>query len=375
MSLDSVIGTADTIRSRLASSPYRRLSDSREVEIRTAMLCQSLHVNRLVGEPIRLLGDEAEGYWMHSVDSVGRVLEELDALGIRRVYLGFIAESPGLAPRKALDAFVQIVERVRRATGSSFQLIVDPAGLCMRQDLRWGVTAQGGDIDVEGTAELLAQAAVEFAEAGVDALMTIGRLNCEVEVVRKALSRCSRRVEVMSFSTNSETTSAYFDKTRNDITLARTGQKILVGNGHEMTLRALGDFGDGADVIIQKPIEATHNLVMLRMLAAGQMSLSRYIEGTTEVRRLLDAHAWMRPAIDLAATALASGARPMRTGGYEVSGTYCIVHSLSKEYSNQLAWSMLDEVYRNLACAAGGTLDVIIARSASWYARQKIHFQ
>ena len=375
MSLDSIIGSAESVRSALAQSPYRRLSDTPEVQVFTPVLCQSLHVNRLDGDPILLLGDEAEGYWMHSVASLGAVLDRLSTLGIHRIYVGLGVGQPALAPERNLDAFVEIMAGVRRAAGPGFQILVDPAGLCMRPDLRWGVTDPTGEVDVEATAELFARAAVELAQAGMDALMTIGRLNCEVEIARRALAKVARPIQIMSFSTNSETTSAYFDKTRDDISRASTGQKILVGNGHEMAVRALGDFGEGADVIVQKPIEAAYNLVLLRLLATGQLCPTTYVETTPQIGRLLEASPWMRPAIERASAALRTGERSLRTGAYEVSGTYCITHHLMRHYSDQLAWAMLDELYRNTMTAAGSTIEILISRSVAWYVQQKIRFQ
>jgi delta-aminolevulinic acid dehydratase/porphobilinogen synthase len=373
MKLDSIVGAAEaaSVRARMKLTPFRRLSDRPEVEISLATLCQSIHVDSLTGAPRLLLGDEAEGYHMHSVQSLRPLLDELRASGIRRLYLGFASELPVREYRAKLDAFLEIVRAVRRSAGDDFQVIVDPAGLCMRKDLRWGVTQPDGAIDPEATLALLANAAVEFAEAGTDAVMTIGRMNCEVEVVRRALARSGRSLEVLSFSTNSETTSAYFEATRYDVSRSRTGQKILVGNSQEMTVRALADFGEGSDVIVQKPIEAFHNLATLRLLATGQLPFEAYVERTRGVAELLRANDWIVPAVDRAAAALKSGVRPLRTGAYEVSGTYCVTRSLARTYSEQLAWAMLDETFKNAASAAGEGLDIIISRSAHWYARMR----
>ncbi|HEY2517039.1 MAG TPA: hypothetical protein VGI39_39475 [Polyangiaceae bacterium] len=373
MKLDSLIGTAvaASVRARTRSTPFRRLSDLPEVEISLGTLCQSIHVEGLQGASRLLLGDEAEGYRMHSVQSLRPYLDELRASGIRRIYLGLSSDLPTREYRAKLDSFVEIVRQVRKSAGDEFQLIVDPAGLCMRKDLRWGVTRDDGGVDAEATLALLAHAAVEFAGAGMDALMTIGRVNCEVEVARQALSRVARPVTLLSFSTNSETASAYFETTQHDVSRSRTGQKILVGNGQEMTVRALADFGEGSDVVVQKPIEAFHNLATLRLLASGQLPFRTYVEDTPGVAELLRTNDWIVPAVERAASALETGERGLRTGAYEVSGTYCVIRSLARTYSEQLAWAMLDETFKNAASAAGAGLDVIISRGAHWYARMR----
>jgi delta-aminolevulinic acid dehydratase/porphobilinogen synthase len=373
MNLDSIIGPqATAVRERIALASFRRLSHTPEVKIDRSWLCQSIHVDRLDGPSRLLLGDEPEGYSMHSVESAKRLLEQLAEAGVRRVYLnpGSGPQDPR-APRARVDGLVELVAAVRGAAGSELELVVDPANLCMGSDLRWGVRRDDGEIDVEATLALLGRAALEFAEAGADGLLTIGRINCEVEVVAAALARVPRRCRILSFSTNSETTSAYFEATRHDITRSRTGQKILVGNADEMIVRGLCDFGEGSDVIVQKPVEAFHVLLAFGLLASRQLSVATLVEGTPRVAALLEQNPWIRPAFERGATELVRGQRPLRTGTYEVSGTYCTTRLLARSHGEDLAWSMLDEVYHNAAAAAGGSLDIIISRAALWYVRHR----
>ncbi len=373
MNLDSIMDSdnAASVRERLKVAAHRRLSHESERDFNPIWLCQSLHVDRLKGEPRPLIGEGDDAYFMHSVESSKVLLDELYTYGIRRLYIGPEVESGSAqrSYREHLDRFVNMVAAIRRAAGPDLEIVVDPGGLCMRSDLRWGVTRKDGTLDDEATLGLLGQAATEFGDAGVDGLITIGRINCEVEVVRAAVSRCSRPVSILSFSTNSETTSAYFETTRYDISRSRTGQKILVGNGNEMIVRSISDFGEGSDVIIQKPIEAFHLLAALRFLASGQVSVSGLIEGTAEIRELLDKNPLICPAFERGVAALQRGDRPLKTGSYEVSGTFCMTRLLAKTYSEELAWSMLDEILRNAATAAGETFHIAIARSALWYAR------
>jgi hypothetical protein len=139
-----------------------------------------------------------------------------------------------------------------------------------------------------------------------------------------------------------------------------------------MTLRAIADFGDGSDVIVQKPIEALHNLVLLRMLAERRLTVATYLQQSDAARALLGANGWLRPSIDRASAALEQNGRTLRTGAYEVSGTYSMTRLLARTYSDQLAWAMLDEVYRNAVSAAGGAIDIIISRSAHWYVQTAV---
>lgn len=371
--LDALLGAeaAASVRKRLNAANFRRLSGQPEQTISPNLLCQSLHLDRLEGEPRPLLGEGSGTYYMHSVESAKPVLDELRSHGIRRAYIGTDGKL-GLGEatyEERLGRFTEIVAAMRQAAGPDMELIVDPAGLCMRKDLRWGVSRADGGLDAEATLALLGRAAFEFGQAGADSLLTIGRVNCEVEVARAALSKLSRHVSILSFSTNSETTSAYFDVTRHDITNSRTGQKMFVGNGTEMLIRAIADFGEGSDVIVQKPVEASHLLVTLRLLATGQLPLSAFIEGTPRLVDLLNDNPTIRPAFERGTALVASGQRPLKTGTYEVSGTYSTIRLLAQTYNEELAWSLLDELLQNAASAAGDTLDVIISRGALWYAR------
>lgn len=372
MQLESILNKqlSDNLVERLRVAPFRRLSDRPEQGITPKILCQALHIDRMSGAARPLIGEGPTAYMMHSVDSAKREIDSLYSSGIRRVYLGpELTGRDGLDPQQRLDAFVEIVAAMRTALGDTFELIVDPAGLCMRKDLRWGVTNTEGKLDVEATLTLLGKAAWRLADAGVNSLMTIGRLNCEVEVVRSAAAHSNRNVSVLSFSTNSETTSAYFETTKHDVTRSRTGQKILVGNGTEMLIRAISDFGEGSDVIVQKPIEAFHLLATLRLLASGQLSVSTFLDMTPGARELLENNPTLKPAFDRGSVKLQDRSTPLKTGTYEVSGTFSTIQMLAQKYGEELAWSLQDEIMQNAASAAGESLDIMITRNASWYVR------
>jgi porphobilinogen synthase len=334
---------AQSVRQRVKNAPFRRLTDWPEQRIRRDVLCQTIHIDRMQGSPRPLIGEGQEAYMMHSVESAKQWLDRLYDTGIRRIYIGpeLHSSKEGLDYRERLDEFVKIVASICQTAGTELDVIVDPARLCMRKDLRWGVTKPDNSLDIEATLALLAQAAHEFADAGVAGILTIGRLNCEVEVARAGAAKSARKISVLSFSTNSETTSAYFETTRHDVTRSRTGQKILVGNGTEMVVRSIADFGEGSDVIVQKPVEAFHLLATLRVLASNQMPIDAFVAQTPGVAAMLEANPLLRPAFERGAAMLVRGEKPLRTGTYEVSGTFSMVRLLAKNYGEELAWSLL----------------------------------
>lgn len=368
---------AGLVQAQFTKSPFRRLSNVTENNIDPRLLCQAIHVDRISGPPRLLISDSdgKSGYYAHSVETAARLRDELHEYGIHRLFVGPLP-APGSSddPNERLQRYSEMIAGLRSAFGEGFEIVVDPAGLCMRRDLRWGISRNDGSIDVEATLGLVAQAAYEFGEAGADGIVAIGRLNCEVGVLKAAAAKSSRPMTVMSFSTNSETTSAYFETTRHDVSCSRTGQKILVGNGNEMVVRGIADFGEGSDVIVQKPVEAFHLLAMFKQIASGQMSVDTFVSQTPGVEKLLRDNPLLLPAFQRGAAALKSGGRLLKTGTYEVSGTYSVTRMLSRAYSEDLAWAMLDEILLNAASAAGGTLEIIITRNALWYlkTRQRI---
>lgn len=363
---------ANEIRSKLNLEPFRRLSHRAETVIEPGKLCQAFHINRMEGDPKLILGDAEGGYYMHSVESVKPYVQRMLGQEIKRVYLGtdaVIGENGSYLNK--LDHFANILMSLRRIVGDEVEIMVDPAGLCLRNDLRWGVTAEDGGINAEATLALLGQAAVTFEACGANALLTIGRANCEVEVVKKALEARERSLKVMSFSTNSETTSAYFEVTKNDILRSRTGQKILVGNFEEMIVRAICDFAEGSDVIVQKPVESLHIPAILRMLSQGLISVDSLVSESLLIESLLESNDYIANSFAKGAEIIKAKERQLKTGTYEVSGTYSSIQLLKQRYSEQLGWSMLDELLVNAASAAGSSLDIMISRNATWYMEKR----
>lgn len=362
---------AEGILAQLNHEPFRRLTNKAETSIDPSKLCQALHINKMAGDAKLILGDAEDGYYMHSIESVKPVIEDMLSKGIKRTYLGtdaVIQEESGYLEK--LDNFSNILRSLRKLVGNNVEIIVDPAGLCLRKDLRWGISDSEGHVDAEGTLALLAQASVAFADSGADALLTIGRTNCEVQTVNAAVAKAGKHLKVQSFSTNSETTSAYFETTKDNILRSRTGQKILVGNLLEMLIRAISDFGEGSDTIVQKPVESFQINAILNALSQKSMP-AQSIVNNEKVQKLLADNPLVKPAFDKGVELIETGSKPLKTGTYEVSGTFSNLRLLKQSYSEQLAWSALDEILLNAASAAGDSLEIMISRSASWYLEKR----
>lgn len=347
----------------IAKSPYRRLSNECEVTVPSSALCQSIHVDRLHGAPRPML----RGYDCHSVDSAKREIEALHEIGIERVFLQLLPLSPTATPHETMEAHASILRHLRETFTSGLEIVVDPQGVCMRPNLTWGIADAAGNVDADKTLSLLFDTAKSFAEAGVDVFCTIGRVNYEAKITAAALA--GTKVRLMAFSTNSETPNAYIQETKSNAKMSNTGQKILLGNSSEMALRALFDADEGVTVMAQKPLEGFHLLELLRSLITGDLPFPTFLARPSIARLARDPEIARR--LEGLGARIADRAPKLRLGAYEVSGTYTVYKSIEETCSPELAWLMLDELYKNVVAAAGDRLDVIIGRNVGWYARNR----
>jgi len=363
-------GELEELRTETAKRPFRRLTEIPETEVNLEVLCQSVHVGKLNGAPELSLGQGPSGYYTHSVVSAMREIDALKEIGIRRIFLQMLPFAPEDHWRKRLDDQSGIIRRLKDHAGPNFEITVHPLGLCMRSDLKWGVTAKCGGVDLMETLELLATSAVAFGQAGADTFCTIGRINQEVEVVRRAVESLVPNLNIMSFSTNSETPNAYIHQTRDNASLALTGQKIILGNTDEMILRALLDVGEGTQLMVQKPMEGFHVQSQMRDLLDRPGSIHTFLQRPA-VRSMLEQHPRVAERMESLAKRFPQVAPHVRLGAYEVSGSYWLHKVLAEKTSPRLAFNMLDEVYKNVVAANRDRLETIIGRSVSWYARMR----
>lgn len=355
------------LRATIDTQPFRRLSNEPEIRVSCDRLCQSLHLNRFTGPARAILGGDKSHYYMHSIQSAEQEIEALLKLGISSVYLQLQPSEPGMPYRAIIDHFAAMVHAIRHSYGAQLFMVVDPQGICMGEDLRWGARTANGTIDAELTLDLLAEGAHCLAQSGIDAMVTIGRANFEAAVARSGLDRFDPSIELWAFSTNSETPNAYFDVTAKDIGKAETQQKLIVGNNSEMFLRALLDVAEGVDVMVQKPVENMQILFGMRQLIDGTLPLESVLS-EPRVQRLIAANPVLFEGDPLRSESFKQRLARARLGGYEVSGTYTIFKHVEDRYSDNLAVAMLEEMYRNALFAAGDRIRFLIGRNMLWFA-------
>lgn len=357
----------------LQRQPYRSDGGAREITLRPGDFVQMVNLKT---ETAGTIDGHIDHYSPIAPATAVDYINGLASLGIRGIYTQFVPDNERLPAAKKLAEYAEAVAELRRGCPPQTEIIVDPIALCIGDNLRWGVLRDGSsNIDVKQTARLVWDAAGAFAQAGASAYLTLGRVNHEALIASnaiaasQALAPSGKPAQVYSFSTNSETAFAYFTRVAGDPRRAHTGQKIPVGNHHEMTAQALLDAYEGTDVMLQKPVE---NLALLERLRDMQLDRASFdaIVRRPRIRGLLDAYRDPRRGagpVDL--DTLHDRFARMRLGAYEVSGTTVTNGMIRNGFGEPLAFTLQHELYTMAQAAAGDSLHHIVGRTMDRFVR------
>jgi len=233
-------------------------------------------------------------------------------------------------------------------------------------DGAWGVRNSNGILDLKATNRLLATIAVEYAGAGVDAILNIGRIESEVETSRNALIAAGLKAKLYAFSQNNESKAAYVYL---DKPIADSFQKILPGNITEMKLRTILDIAEGADAIIIKPADNFHLIQFtIDFLESPQSALSflretlrsDFYQNRPDIREKVE-------RVSLNENKFMANAKTVRVGTYTVSGSYYLDKLVEREKGTVFRFNLQDERFRNILSIIDKRATFIIDRSAQWY--------
>lgn len=299
-------------------------------------------------------------------------ISSVKASGIKKIYLQYLPSSSE-NPYKRTDEFATIIEKIKKKH-SDIELIIDPIGLAINDNLQYGVRDKDNEsVDALQTLDLLAYAASKFADAGANGFLTLGRINHEVATVKQAFSIKTNPPKIFSFSTNSETSFAYFAKVVKDPTKADTGQKLKVGNHDEMLTRALIDIYEGTNVLLQKPIENFAMFTKFKELQNNKQALVNFLNKDS-VKFYLSKYNPIygkgllnldNQSIDDFFTTLAK----VELGGYEVSGACIIQDMIQDNYSEGLAHTLQNERYLTAQSASENSMRYIVGRNMQRFAK------
>lgn len=354
------------------SAGRRRLSNTQAVEVTANLLTQPIDVDVSLEKHKKRQMRHLPGYAVHGLSSGRDVILDAMGQGIDKFVLRLSDSGAKFDYRSCVTRTERLAEafyKMRGEVGRYARLTVDPFAVALNPDGRWGVPTEGG-INYEKTTELLEKIGSLFAAAGADALVTLGRLDVEVEACRHGIDRVGGVTILSSFSANSETSTAYIylDHSHD------TGQKIFPGNINEMLLWSLCDIWNGTEIVLVKPLENLH--VSAR--------LSDYIRDPHQAIEFIKSYvpqdlALISPAAGRAVAEIrkdpeefARRLRSARIGAYAVSGTTFMLSLLADRCGVDQTIARLREMWLEVLAALGDQVDSIIDRNAASYLRGQV---
>lgn len=202
------------------------------------------------------------GVYRETTDTLlGQIESDLENGVTQGILFGVPSEkSPG--PKFRFDQTADQIRAVKRRFGERFYLYVDVC-LCSHTDHgHCGILNEEGDHVVnEASVEALAQAALEYARAGVDAVAPSDMMDGRVAAIREALDREGfDRVKLMSYSAKFH--SRFYGPFRAAADSAPKGSVKLkdratyqIDPGHptDAYLSSKRDLEEGADILMVKP--------------------------------------------------------------------------------------------------------------------------
>lgn len=340
----------------------RRLAPEPEFRIAANHLAQPFDIDLSLGGNERRPLAGFDRYYRLGLDAAYTDIRAAAKLEIAAAVVRFVgaADDPYASLKSQYDAFVRLTAEF----GNAIPLVVDPFSLALNEDWSWGVRSGSEGVDVEGTLALVSEIARTFGQAGAAGIFTLGRLESEVAVTRRALDQAESAAKIYSFSQNSETSTAYIYLNTGEA--LDTGQKILPGNCTEMTLRALADVWDGTDVCIVKPMENYHLSSELARLLRSAVERARFLtdDRVAELAALSPSLERKVEAMITEAPVMTRRCEQVVIGGYAVSGTTYTLSLVETARGKEMARRRLEEMWVNLMAAAGPRLGPIIDRNA-----------
>jgi len=374
----------------------KRIKQQYEVIPRPEHFCQIVDID------INLKGNSTkgvpcmDGYPIRSVENAVSYIRQLLSSGIRAVTvrLGGNPVNPTNTENYSYDpllvnssfevksvkdydlilaAHVEVFKELRNQfPKGTLHITGDPFGIAPNSDDgAWGIKRSDGKIDYPATLELIAKIATAYAGAGVDALLSLGRIEREVEVARKALNRMHLEVEIQSFSQNVESKAAYIYL--DDVQRKKDSfQKILPGNFNEMNFRAITDIYEGSDTVVVKPTENLHIVSATRQFLNSKQEMLTFLTSQA-VKDMIQGNEYLSSMVFdilMDSDAFFDKCRKVKLSTYTVSGTYYLHKLLEQQKGESFAFSVVDELYKNIISAAGPYFGKIMDRNAFWYIEQ-----
>ena len=193
-----------------------------------------------------------------SVDRAAEEAETVQRLGIPGVILFGIPEAKDPVGSEAY-ADRGVVQEAIRAIKDRVPdlLVITDVCLCEYTDHGHCGVVENGDVDNDGTLELLAREALSHARAGADVVAPSDMMDGRVGAIRKALDRDGfPQVAILSYA--AKYASAFYGPFREAAESTpqfgdRRSYQMDPGNGDEALREVEADIAEGADMVMVKP--------------------------------------------------------------------------------------------------------------------------
>ncbi|KYD16848.1 delta-aminolevulinic acid dehydratase [Aeribacillus sp. FSL K6-2848] len=394
-----MVSTLSVTKESFICAP-RRLIHENEVEIKSDYFAQIVDIDiYLEGDKTQELPNMVD-YPVRSIENAIKYIHNLREIGINSVVIRlggnpFIKNQEGYRYEPLLvrtnsekihendETIYQLLldhaEAIRRIRSvfptEKLHITGDPFGVAVNSDGKWGVPDQNGGIDRDSTAKLIREVAIQYGKAGVNAILTMGRLEGEVGITKKALKDNGLdAVKIESFSSNIESRSAYtyLDDIKKD-----TGQKILPGNLTEMKMRILMDIYEGTDSVIIKPMDHLHLIESTVNFLKNKYNVIDFLTSDS-VRKYLQNNERISDKITDILKNIDKfhyKCQNVKVGTYSVSGTYFMHKLVEFQRGSSYAFNIIDELYKNIVSIGKGYIGNLMDRNAEWYLKNLKKYQ
>ncbi len=225
------------------------------------------------------------GIFRHSIDELVKQIEQDLKLGVKNHILFGLPETKdeqasGVCGEKSL--ICRALNTVKNQFGEDAVLIPDLCLCAYTSHGHCGLLSPEGEILNDATNEVLARAAVSYAEAGADMIAPSDMMDGRVLAIRNALDAAGKKnTPIMSYSV--KYASAFYGPFREAAHSApasgdRKSHQMDIRNAREAVLEACQDAAEGADILMVKPAMPYLDIIaelkkrMVQPLAAYQVS-------------------------------------------------------------------------------------------------------
>jgi porphobilinogen synthase len=201
-----------------------------------------------------------------SVDRAVKECQEADSLGIPAVILFGIPERKDASGSEAYSDSGAVQQAVREIREKLSDLVViTDVCLCEYTDHGHCGVVKGGEVDNDGTLELLAKEALSHAKAGADIVAPSDMMDGRVGAIRKILDQNGfQQVAIMAYA--AKYASGFYGPFREAAESTpqfgdRRSYQMDPGNSDEALREVALDLREGADIVMVKPAMAYLDIV------------------------------------------------------------------------------------------------------------------